>query len=328
MNAIRLSKEQAQFLSNKITRDSNYVYSFRQRSNIEEFRQIKGAYFALVCSPFVVHIVTLNSKLQLHFHNHTAEELQSLINIAVLQRTPEETKLDLCGCAQLYFCFLSKFWKEKYPSEAGIKYFTERNNTLDISLGFVSDLISHNARYKEIIKFYEKPRKSDAVSVNKGFKENLVETYNKNYNYAFKPSLDGYKRSLPNISISYSLDVSAVEFTAPYRRDMTITLPYDYYIKFHKQCKSLIKRQLVLSILKDLPDGKQICKVLRKLKGPHVIESYALVEFKTDYCKFLTEDEANSYLTFNKRTRKPRSANKKSLDIQAYMQSLNENKEE
>jgi hypothetical protein len=43
---------------------------------------------------------------------------------------------------------------------------------------------------------------------------------------------------------------------------------------------------------------------------------------------FLTEDEANSYLTFNKRTRKPRSANKKSLDIQAYMQSLNENKEE
>ena len=109
---------------------------------------------------------------------------------------------------------------------------------------------------------------------------------------------------------------------------MTITLPYDYYIKFHKQGKSLIKRQLVLSILKDLPDGKQICKVLRKLKGPNVIESYALVEFKTDYCKFLTEAEANSYLTFNKRTRKPRSANKKSLDIQAYMQSINENKEE
>ena len=148
MNAIGLSKEQVQFLSNKITRDSSYVLSFRQRNHIEEFKKVKGAYFALVCSPFVVHIVTLNSKLQLHFHNHTAVELQSLINIAVLQRTPEETKLDLCGCAQLYFCFLSKFWKEKYPSEVGLKYFTERQTTLDISLNIVSDLISHNARYK------------------------------------------------------------------------------------------------------------------------------------------------------------------------------------
>ncbi len=332
MSLVNYTLNQLAYAENRINRATGGYNRLYINSNLKMFKEENGAYLTVVCSPSVIHVIFINKKFQLIFHNHKTSDLQTLINIGILQKENSKDKLDLCGCAQIYFLILSKFW-EKYTygyarseyTSSIFKRITSANN-LSIIAGYLVEIIQGIKQVKTGLKIFEKPRVTGAVSVTKGFKENLIDKYNNQP--GTKPYLAGYIRSfkpsgrkkIGGVSIQYKLDINEVE-TIVDGRELTINLPYYYYIKFHKQGRSLIKNQLVLSIEKELSDGRYICKVLKKLKGPYVSKEYALVEFSTQYLKFLTEDEANNYLTFNKKLRKPRS--KKSLDIQAYMQSIN-----
>lgn len=325
MNATSLTKVQLKNVVDRINGVFGKKYPGQRYyvpSFLEDFREVGGAALSIFCSSgFIVHAISINKKLQVHFHNHKTSDLQTLINIAILQKTNKEDKLDLCGCAQVYFLILSKFWKNhNYISGIGYNYFKNNNfsGNLDHIMGIIANIIRNNKDLKEKIQIFNDILKDNSVSLKKGFKETLVEKYNSGSGYIPLSYKLSYGRSF-SFTVSYALHIKEVEFTVD-KRKLEIRLPYHYFIKMHKRERSIIDKQLVMSIEKELPDGRFICKVLKKLRGPNVVVAFGLVDFTKNAVKFLSDFEADSYLTFNKRVRKART--KKLNAIQDYMESL------